>query len=342
MHRFKFTPDDLFVNRLKTYPEYSVFVYEARAHINRVPGRLGGSLFAYELNNNAVEAGVIPYVVSGSEKTAFKIHRFQPLVQNYSGDHFNISKYAAEHHTSSLNSFYGETFASVRGEIDLVLTSSYTLGVPITRNLTSRESTFRTQFYNISSSALDGATITYVKPLNVSASALQNVARKYTLLSDHFIFTSSSIRSRDLVYGAAGDNINFINIPSMYYGSTIKKGSVELNFFITGSKLASCADINHNGTLIGTTGSTSGSVVGLVLYDEGVIMLTSSSEIDLKSGFPAGYEIHYNGASEPAVSSSWQYFGVMLNDGIGHSKNGADRMSVLISYEIKFKGHKLC
>ena len=65
----------------------------------------------------------------------------------------------------------------------------------------------------------------------------------------------------------------------MYYGSTIKKGSVELNFYITGSKMATCADINHNGELIGTTGSTTGHVVGLVMYDEGVIMLTSSTNL---------------------------------------------------------------
>ena len=92
------------------------------------------------------------------------------------------------------------------------------------------------------------------------------MARKYTTLSDHFIFASSSIRSRDLIYD--NNDINFISIPSMYYGSTIKKGSVELNYYITGSKIGTCADIHHNGTLIGTTGSTQGSVVGLVLYDE--------------------------------------------------------------------------
>ena len=74
--------------------------------------------------------------------------------------------------------------------------------------------------------------------------------------------------------------INYITIPNMYYGSTIKKGSVELNYYITGSKIASCADINHDGTLIDTSGSTtSGSVVGLVMYDEGVILLTSSLEL---------------------------------------------------------------
>ncbi len=109
----------------------------------------------------------------------------------------------------------------------------------------------------------------------------------------------------------------------MYYGSTIKKGSVELNYYITGSKIASCADINHNGALIGTLGSTSGSVVGLVMYDEGIIMLTSSVKID-------DTPIRYDGSD--LLSGSWQYFGTTLNDGISHAtlQNA--------SYDLNFKG----
>ena len=159
--------------------------------------------------------------------------------------------------------------------------------------------------------------------MNLTASALQNVARKYTPLSDHFIFRSSSIRSRDLVHDS--NSINFITIPSMYYGSSIKKGSVELNYYITGSKIASCADMNHNGTLIGTTGSTRGFVVGLVLYDEGIIMLTSSADLEDR-----GHGIRYDGTS--AASGSWQYYGTTLNDGISHSTLAN------VSYDLNFKG----
>ena len=112
----------------------------------------------------------------------------------------------------------------------------------------------------------------------------------------------------------------------MYYGSTIKKGSVELNYYITGSKIATCADINHNGTLIGTTGSTSGSVVGLVMYDEGIIMLTSSVNIENDN-----HSIEYT-PSTP-LSSSWLYYGTTLNDGTGSSNTLASA-----SYDLNFKG----
>jgi len=114
----------------------------------------------------------------------------------------------------------------------------------------------------------------------------------------------------------------------MYYGSTIKKGSVELNYFITGSKIASCADTNHDGTLIGTTGSTLGSVVGLVMYDEGIIMLTSS--VNIETGPSLG--IQYDGAT--SISSSWQYYGTTLNDGIPTIKASLANAS----YDLNFKG----
>ena len=341
MHKFKFTPDDLFINRLKTYPEYSVFIYEGRMYVNKEGLRLTGGIDVYDINRNLTQGRVFPFVVSSSEKNAFKSQRFQPLVQSFSGDNFFISKYAEESGSSIVDGFYGESFTTTPGESSQTLTSSYSFASPITRNKTARQSTFTTTYYNLTASDLRTETLPFTKygnnqTVNVSASALQNVARKYAVLSDHFIFISSSTRSRDLVYGADADNINFLTIPSMYYGSTIKKGSVELNYFITGSMLAACADINHDGTLIGTTGSTSGSVVGLVLYDEGVIMLTSSVAIDLVAK-PAGYDIHYNGASQPEVSSSWQFFGTTLNDGITHSSTTADNMS-LPSYELKFKG----
>ena len=42
MHKFKFEPDDLFVNRLKTYPEYNVFIYQGEMFVNS-ESRITGS-----------------------------------------------------------------------------------------------------------------------------------------------------------------------------------------------------------------------------------------------------------------------------------------------------------
>ena len=322
MHKFEFKPDDLFVNRLKTYPEYNIFIYQGQMSVNRGSRITGsGGIEVYDTNRNRIGSEMIyPFVDKSSQKNVFKNQKFQPLVQNYSGDRFWISKYATESGSATVAGHYAEAAVFIDGAY--VFTSSYSQESPIKRNLASTHVSFTTEYYDLDRSMVQTATQTFTTPVNLSASALQNVARKYTTLSDHFIFTSSSVRSRDLVYDPYP--INFITIPSMYYGSTIKKGSVELNYYITGSKIAACADIHNNGTLIETTGSSTGSVVGLVLYDEGILMLTASHILESNG-------IEY--VPSVSVDGSWKTFGTTLNDGTGSSNTLASA-----SYGLNFQG----
>ena len=105
--------------------------------------------------------------------------------------------------------------------------------------------------------------------------ALKNTINFYKKLSPQFKYSSSD---RDL-----GDvEVNLLSIPSIFYGSSMKKGSIDLKFYVTGSLAAQARDINKNGELIqvGPTGSVgSGSIVGLALYNEGFLILTSSAAI---------------------------------------------------------------
>ena len=348
MHRLKFTPDDLFINRLKTYPEYNVFIYQGRMHVNRenrplAMHRQSGGLVVYDINRNEGQPGpnrpVRPFVVSGSDKVAFKSQRYQPLVSLHSGDFQWGSAYVSgalginptENVALSLNSYSQvlQNATTIQNTPDSIV-SSYGEESPITRKLVGTVSTFSANYFNFATATTQQSQVSFAKLTNLTASALQNAARKYTVLSDHFIFTSSSIRSRDLVNPSSPtEKINFIFIPSMYYGSTIKRGSVELNYYITGSKIATCADINHNGTLIGTLGATSGSVVGLVMYDEGVILLTSSVSLEQNS-------IVYDGSA--ASNGSWQTYGTTLNDGINPFSATVNNTLASASYDLNFKG----
>jgi len=322
MHRYEFKPDDLFVNRLKTYPEYNIFIYQGEMFVNK-DSRISGSggMVVYDVNTNRTSSNMVyPFLETSSQRDIFKHQVYNPLVQSVSSDLYNIRAYWNHVSGSRIISTYPEVSGTV-------ITSSYGFESPIKRNKTLKDSAYTMSYFNILGGYVqNNQNISTIRNLNTTASALQNIARKYTTLSDHFIFTSSSVRSRDLIYGSAADNINFITIPSMYYGSTIKKGSVELNYYITGSKIASCADIKNNGTLIGTTGSTSGSVVGLVMYDEGIIMLTSS--VDLEDG---GYGIEYDGSNP--LSGSWVYYGATLGDGLSPSNTMASA-----SFDLNFKG----
>jgi hypothetical protein len=121
------------------------------------------------------------------------------------------------------------------------------------------------------------------------------------------------------------DTINLISIPSIFYGSAIKKGSVELSFNITGSSIGKLQDIKQNGELIQTSGINSGSVAGIVLYNEGFIILKGSWDLD------QNYIETYAGTSD---YPKWIYFGNDLFSGSVASDYS--------SYNLSFNGtHKI-
>ena len=75
---------------------------------------------------------------------------------------------------------------------------------------------------------------------------------------------------------------NLISIPSIFYGKRIKKGTVDLKFYVTGTLVGQLVDKNKNGELIqqsGTISSNDGKVAGVVLYNEGFVVLTGSWDL---------------------------------------------------------------
>ena len=124
------------------------------------------------------------------------------------------------------------------------VTSSYSDVVPITRRSTTAVSSYTRNYFDLGSGSTGQATIALPITINTTASALQTAARKYKYHSRHFTF-NSSVLGRNLLTS----NINFVFIPTIYYGSTIKRGSVVLDYYITGSKIASCHDKKENGEL---------------------------------------------------------------------------------------------
>lgn len=341
MHRFEFKKDDLFINRLKTYPLYNIFIYQEKSYVNRETRPAGsGGLVVFDTNRNAtgsyvIEPQLIVSDIDSGFKPVFKSQLYQPLVKAHSGD---------RQWTSAYQQRVGLGFGSAASYPPYVdgsqlspgdtMSSSYGIESPVTRRLTEASNTLTVNsYYNLQLGNLQTETIPLKYDgnqtrLNLTASSLENVASKYATLSPHFTFRPQSsptgkipsVGTRDLTTS----DVNFIFIPSMYYGSTIKKGSVELNYYITGSKVGTCGDIHHNGTLVGTYGATSGSVVGLVLYDEGIIMLTSSVALESNG-------IYYKPGTP--INGSWLYYGTTLNDGIESNASTG-----LASYDLSFKG----
>jgi len=153
--------------------------------------------------------------------------------------------------------------------------------------------------------------------------ALQNTLNYYKS-SNHYAYSSS-------LGNKATQPLNLISIPSIFYGDSIEKGSIDLSFYISGTLIGKLQDTKKNGELIqvGPTGSlNTGSVAGVVLYTEGFILLTGSW------GLESGVARNYLNDISNQVTSSWLYFGT----GIQGSEIYTAGNLPSSSFDIKFNG----
>ena len=194
-----------------------------------------------------------------------------------------------------------------------VLTGSYPMSASITRQLFAASST-RDQTAN-------------------RILALKNTLNFYTPLSKQYAY-SSSVGDWD----KGVQTVNLISIPSIFYGSSIKKGTVSLKYYITGTLIGELRDENNNGELIqvGPYGSNgSGNVAGVALYNEGFLLLTGSWGL-----YPAEWgsapQLDYTNA-DTATNSSWLYYAVGTNDGIP-ADGDTSRTRASASYNFLYEG----
>ena len=141
----------------------------------------------------------------------------------------------------------------------------------------------------------------------------------YRYISDQYTFTGSYMS------GA----VNMLEIPSIFYDSNIAKGSVSLKFYFTGTLVDEAIDSRQNGELISTMGTTSGSTVGMVLYNEGFMLLTSSVNIGAAT---TADDYLANGVQTRA---NWTYFGAYSAANISGSSGGYASASL---FSVSFKG----
>lgn len=133
--------------------------------------------------------------------------------------------------------------------------------------------------------------------------ALKNTFNYYRTLSPHYDFETTD-------WNKATQDIKLISVPSIFYGSSVKKGSVKLNFYVSGSLIATVEDAARNGELIQTlpADANEGKVAGVVLYNEGFVALTGSWDLDAHTeDYGSGNETPKwkLWGSEAAPSSSW-------------------------------------
>jgi hypothetical protein len=148
--------------------------------------------------------------------------------------------------------------------------------------------------------------------------ALRSTIDFHQRYSPHCVF-SSSFLGRNL----SSAELNLISIPSIFYGSSIRKGSIQLNYYITGTLVARLEDERRNGELIETYNTSGlGKVAGIVLYNEGFMILTSSTNI------ANGSTDYYEGDAS-LMDASWLHY---------FSTGSQNNHLISSSYDMTFEG----
>ena len=134
-------------------------------------------------------------------------------------------------------------------------------------------------------------------------------------------------------YGSLGtDEVNMICVPGIFYGSSIEKGSIKLQYFITGSSIGTAEDKFSDGRIMQTSGTDAenDTQVGVVLYNQGIIILTASHDLH-----PTQEENYFSNTPGEVASPKWTNFGT-----------GTPQIGTILehgtcidsSYSIDFKG----
>ena len=288
MPKYYFNEEDIFYNILRTHPKFAVQFYLNNAYINNQiaqgPNLPNGSISYFETAHSG--ATFTPFVTTGENP-----YKLYPINSNV----------------------VGQKNYPLGVGVDIL--GSYPLTSSISRGIIVSGAAGVTYADGVS----DESTLFAVKSLynNFNAYAPQSANfdfSKYIMLEGGKVTTNSdgSIHSASMV----NPQTTLIQIPRLFMGDRIKKGSVKLQFYFSGSLIGEAVDRQENGLLLESVGPSSSlpgsasAVVGTVLYREGYILLTAS--YNLIDADTDGYLSPVTGTTATAVgpgfvflSSSW-------------------------------------
>ena len=317
MPLYKFGDGDLFYNQIKAHPSSSFFINDSRIFYNNKATEPGAfvtnatnvpvghiSLFEYNVDRAAASDKTLVVGPSSSISSSWNVPDTGIIYPYISKGNQKIAFKGIKRADYIHNYNAGD-----------IITGSYQLSSSITRQRYTADHGF--QGSNHTGSALKNS-LDYAKRLG----------RHYNSL-------------------ASGSNVatNVIQIPSIFYGSKIKKGSVDLKFYMTGTLMGRLKDSRQDGALIqseGTEGSANdGQIAGVILYNEGFIILTGSWDLATTfEGATGLVDKDHEGTAFTAADASWLNFGMGANDKV--TSTSAASANVSASFGVNFAGtHKI-
>jgi len=311
---------------MKAHPSCEFLIYNGQVYYNNIPQLLG--------TNGGQVRNVPPGYISLYEYNIDKVLNVNNFIYPYIRKDSSRGSFRTTMASSSEGGWTANEWESaVNSDI---LYGNYPLSASITRKYITKPS---------SSTGPEGE---YDKQFV----ALKNRLNFYGNKSQHYLVSSS--------FGDKNTQIlNTINVPSIFYGSQIQPGSVSLKFYWTGSLAGELRDIKQNGELIQVSGTYQdtdyasdnggdplGRVGGVILYDEGIIMLTGSWKLDgdVANTFLPAISASSGPTWYSADSPRWRNFGAGGNDGIQLnnmlSEEGPEAVQQFVktSFNMSFRG----
>ena len=299
MYYKKFSYNDVFHNTIVTNPEYEFFIHNDKIYLNHESGQDGdfGSPTKNKLKH--IPQGYVSLHEINVNRPADSL--VYPFITK-DGARTAFKTVTTSQFQDSSQFQFGD-----------VIRGSYPLSASVSRIFVKEGQEF--DIHNF-----DGESNTNALPNKRYIRALKNSIDRNSALSSYFFYSSS--------YNDKGQEpVNLVCIPSIFYGSEVQKGSVELDIYLTGSLIAQLKDVNKNGELVETVGNKKGQIPGIILYDQGIIVLTGS-------GTTHTTQKQYFSPSSASVTS-WLSYGTGIDevgDSVGHSS------FTDITYRLKFNG----
>ncbi len=326
----KFGKNDVLINTLKAHPKSKFFIYSGTIYYNN-RARQG------IINNGFQSSSASPANVWMTPPGYINLYEYNIDRLTGSNGKPNPLIYPFIIKDGSRSSFYidgTETSADfATAEYGDLITGSYPQSASISREFLNGDQSGSNAS---ATNSLCHGNYSHYKTCghNMNYWSLRTILNHYGTMSPHYLVSSSYNEEVDGRGGWDKDiqEMALIHIPSIFYGSEIRKGTVSLQWYVTGTLIGELKDERENGELIqtGPHGQTgSGSVGGVVLYNEGFILLTGSWGISDRT------TLHLDKTN---AKPRWKYWGYGIRQNMNlRSTHGANTF-LSASFGLSFEG----
>ena len=288
MPYYKFKSNDVYVNTLKTNPSLQFVVYSGSAFFNNNIN-LSGAFTDPVLHTDAGKISLYELNVDRRQRATGRTIGPSSVPDQTINDNGMIYSWVVKN--SSRIGFRTTTQAAFSSNnFGDVMSSSY----PYTSSIAK-------EYYSTTTERSGTNSVSHLL-------ALKNTINYYRYKDPNFTYGAFGPVTRDL----QSVEVGLISVPTIFYGSGIKKGTINLEYYITGTLIARAKDNQQDGLLYETYGPETGSVIGFALYDEGFLVLTASynlsSDVDYYTTAVTG---------DPATQNpKWVYFAQSISGAV--------------------------